>query len=293
MLGAYLLAARRGALLGAVAFSAAAAPSQIFTENAGVASPELPSLREALSFRKTRNVEDLRLDSQFIWSPSPWLETRTTVPLLLRDFDAGGDSEGLGDASLRLKHLLWKEDDVFESTRLAALYEVSLPTGEDDARAFDGSGARLAPPLQLGAGTFGFGAGGAYTLIRDRHRFSVEGFFRHTLDHDGFSPGDSVRANLAYWYRLSPARFADTTEVHPLEVRGVIELLTSYKFENTSNGAGLGDEGAELWLAPGLQLFGNGRTLFEAALLFPIYQDADDAFGRREWGATLSVKWLF
>jgi hypothetical protein len=81
--------------------------------------------------------------------------------------------------------------------------------------------------------------------------------------------------------------------VHPLEVRGVIELLTSYKFENTSNGAGLGDEGAELWLAPGLQLFGNGRTLFEAALLFPIYQDADDAFGRREWGATLSVKWLF
>ncbi len=268
----------------------AAAPAQIVTENAGAASPELPALREAFSIRETRNVEELRLDSQLIWSFSPWLESRTTLPFIRRDFSGAAKTEGLGDLAVRLKHSLWQEDDVLESTRLAALYELSLPTGEDDGR--DASGMRLPPKLQLGAGTLGFGAGSAFTVIRNRHRFSVEGFYRHTLDHEGFSYGDTVRGNLAYWYRLSPASFREGPERDPLEVRGVLELLSTYRFESHA-ARGLNDEGTEVWLAPGVQLFGRGRFLFEASFQLPIYQDVEDGFGRREWGATVSIKWLF
>jgi hypothetical protein len=266
--------------------------AQIFTENAGPASPELPAIREAVNIRETRNVREWRLDSQFIWSPTPALETRTTVPYLFRDY-GGTDADGLGDLALRLKHSLWQEDDVLESTRFAGLYELTLPTGDTDA-ARDAGGVVLPQRLQLGAGAAGIGGGLALTLIRDRHRFSAEGFYRHTLEDDGFELGDLVRGNLAYWYRLTPATFRSGPEGRdPLEVRGVIELLGSYRFESEDAGQGLSDQGTEVWLCPGVQVFGSGRFLFEGALQFPVHQNVDDGFGRREWGALVSWKVIF
>ena len=151
--------------------------------------------------------------------------------------------------------------------------------------------------LQLGARALGFGGGAAFTVIRDRHRFASEVFYRHTLRHDGFALGDSLRGNLAYWYRLAPARFREGPVRDPLEVRGVLELLTSYRFESQAvagpDGSGIHDQESETWLAPGLQLFGRGRALFEASFQVPLYQDVDDAFGRRQWAATIAVKILF
>ena len=266
-----------------------ASRAQIVTENAGVASPELPALREALSFRDLRNVDEFRLDSQLIWSPSPTFETRTTIPIIWRDAGAT-DLDGLGDVAIRIKQSLWQEDDVLQSTRFAGLYELSLPTGDDDAR--DDFGVALPPKLQLGSGALGVGGGAAFTVIRDRHRFSSELFYRHTLEANSFELGDRIQGNLAYWYRLSPGTFREGPERDPLEVRGVLELLTTYRFE--SHGAsGIGDEGTEIWLAPGLQLFGSGRVLFEASFQFPVYQDLDDAFGRRQWATTFAIKLLF
>ena len=263
--------------------------AQVVTENAGVASPELPALREALSFRDSRQVDEVRFDTQIIWSPVPTFETRTTVPLLWRDI-GDNDLDGLGDVAMRCKQSLWQEDDVLRSTRFAALYELSLPTGDDDGR--DAAGATLPPKLQLGSGTLGIGGGAAFTFIHDRHRFASELFYRHTLSHDGFDLGDRLQGNFAYWYRLSPGRFGEAPERDPLEVRGVLELLTNYRFESQGT-IGLDDQGTEVWLAPGLQLFGRGRVLFEGSFQFPLYQDIDDAFGRREWAAIIAIKILF
>lgn len=281
----------------AVLLLATASPCQIFTENAGVASPELPALREALRYLQTEEVRELRLDSQLVYSFSTSLESRLTVPAIWRDAGfqtpaaASGQADllGFGDVSLRGKYSLWQDDDVLESTRWAALAEAVLPTGEHDATE---DGVAVPRKLQLGTGGFGGGAGTAFTMIRDRDRFSAEVFYRHTTAHDGFEPGDSLTVNLAYWRRLSPARFPADHQESPLEVRGVVELLTTRRFESHA-AMGLHDSGLEIWLAPGIQLFGGAGVLLEAALLFPIYQDIDDAYGRREWGATLALKVLF
>jgi hypothetical protein len=72
--------------------------------------------------------------------------------------------------------------------------------------------------LQLGTGSWWFGAGSVFTAIRDRQRFSAEGIYRHPTRHDGFRPSASLDLNLAYWYRLSPAVFAPEREA--IEVRG-------------------------------------------------------------------------
>jgi hypothetical protein len=279
----------RADLLFAVLGLAAAAAAQIVTENAGVASPELPSLREAFTFRSYRKVDEYRLDSQLLWSPMATFETRTTIPVIWRDLGAT-ERSGLGDVAVRCKQSIWQEDDVLQSTRFAALGEASLPTGEDDWR--DESGMVLPARLQPGSGALGIGGGAAFTVIRDRHRFASELFYRHTRERHGLEPGDRLQGNLAWWYRLSPGRFRDGPARDPLEVRGVLELLTTYRFESRAAG-GIGDDGVEVWLAPGLQLFGSGRVLFEAAVQFPVYQDVDDALGRREWAATLAVKFLF
>lgn len=267
------------------------ARAQIVTENAGVASPELPSLREAFHFERTREVREYRLDSQLTWSPTPRFETRTTLPWLHRDFRGGSDVTGIGDLALRGKHLLWQTDDVLESTRFSLLWEVTLPTG-DDARAVGPSGVALRHPLQPGKGTIGYGAGAAFTLIRDRHRLSFEGFARDTPRHDGFDAGAVVSANVAYWYRITPATFGAAGERDPLEVRAVVELLAEQRFESRT-ARGLGDDGARLRLAPGVQVFSDVRVLFEAAFQLPLLDDVDDDFGRREWSALFSVKYLF
>ncbi|MFY9345439.1 MAG: hypothetical protein WAT39_23310 [Planctomycetota bacterium] len=268
---------------------AAVATAQIVTDNAGVASPELPALREVVTFRQARNVDEIRLDTQWIWSPSPTFETRTTLPFVWRDL--GADAiDGFGDVAVRGKQSLWQHDDVLSSTRLAALGELSLPTGDDDDRG--AQGVLLPVKLQPGSGATGFGGGAAFTLIRDRHRFASELFYRHTLMDDGFAPGDRIQGNLAYWYRLLPARFRDAPERDLLELRGVLELLTTHRCESHAT-SGLDDQGTEVWLAPGLQFFGRGRVLFEASLQVPVFQDVGDVFGRRQWAATIAIKFLF
>jgi hypothetical protein len=276
---------------------ASTASAQILTENAGVASPELPALREAIRALETRNVDELRSDMQGIYSFTPSLETRLSVPVIRRDvafLDAGGTEVhdelfGFGDISLRAKYSLFQTDDVLESTRWAALFEGVLPTGEHHETE---NGIEIPRKLQLGTGGFGIGGGTVFTVIRDRHRFSAEVFYRHTTQHDGFQLGDSLSANLAYWYRISPARFPKDLEAQPWELRGVVELLTTHRFESHA-ASGLGDDGLEIWIAPGVQLFGSHGVLFEASVQLPVIQDIDDAFGRREWAATIALKILF
>jgi hypothetical protein len=279
----------RAALL---ALLAPPARGQLVTENAGILSPETPLLRQSLSWFESRNLSELRLTSQLLFAPSPTRELKLGVPLLARDLRlAQGTQEelrGLGDASLRFKQSLWQRDDVMESTRWALLAELGAPTGQDDAEA---DGEPLPRRLQLGTGDWSLGAGSAYTWIRDRQRFSAELFHRHRTRHDGLQLGASSEANLAYWYRLSPAQFP----AHRLvgETRGVLELLSTYRFASATDAGRGDDDGLISWLAPGIQYFPGSRALFEAGFQVPLYQDLDDALGRRKWAATLTLKLLF
>lgn len=276
---------------------AAPAAAQIVTENAGVLSPVTPLLRESVTYFGAHHLDEIRWSHQLTFALDTSRELKLTVPTLWRraELEApAGRREmdellGLADASLRFKQSLFQVDDVMESTRWAALAEVTAPTGEDDHEAH---GIRLPRRLQLGQGDWSVGAGTAVTVIRDRHRFSVEGFFRHRTRHEGIRLGQSADLNLAYWYRLIPGRFTPA-DAAPIELRGVIELLTAYRWRSRVGEHGADDEGVITWLAPGLQLYPSKKVLFEANVQVPLYQDLDDALGHRNIAASLVVKFLF
>ncbi len=169
-------------LLGSL-FLSSIASAQILTENAGVTSPETPTLREYFTYFESKNLTDARLNHQLLLGLDSRTELRLTIPTILhrrasfQGFLGSNESEGmtgLGDVSLRLKYSLSQTDDVMASTRWAILAELVTPTGDDDKK--DG-GVRIPRRLQLGTGSWGFGIGTAYSLIRDRHRFSTDMYF--------------------------------------------------------------------------------------------------------------------
>ena len=271
--------------------------SQIITANAGVTSPEIPTLRESLDFREAKDYRSLTLNSRLLYGITPQLELDLGFPMVLhrkvRFRNRVGERDtkdlaGVGDISLTIKRSLFQADDVLESTRWALLARVKAPTGVDDRR--DG-GVRLARRLQLGNGSWGLGAGSVFTVIRDRHRFSAETTYFHETRHEGFRPGPEVAFNMAYWYRLSPARF--DPELDRVEVRPVIELLTRYRSSSRSSAGRPRDDGWLISLAPGLQVYPRTDLLFEFYVLVPIFQNVDDPLGDRLLGAGLAVKVLF
>jgi hypothetical protein len=284
------LAAR---LLAPLVFAAPAAP-QIVTENAGVISPELTILRAVGSVSRSENLDEVRWSHQLLWAPDRANELRLSLPLVWRTarFDSGGGElesheHGLGDASLRYKRALFRADEVMGSDRWALLFEVGAPTGEHDA---EEDGVPVPRPLQLGTGAWSYGAGSAYTWIRDRLRLSVEGFYRHRTRHDGVQLGDTVELNAAWWYRVNPVVFRPGAGP---EVRAVLELLSSHTFPSEVDSTEQGDDGGIVWVAPGIHWYPSTNVLLEANVELPLFQDIDDALGERRWSANVVLKLLF
>lgn len=203
-------------------------------------------------------------------------------------FNLSENMSGLGDMSFQIKYSLSQTDDVMSSTRWAVLGELVAPTGRDDRKA---NGIRMPRRLQLGTGGWGYGIGTAYTVIRDRHRFSTDVYFRHRTRHEGFRLGESLHWDLAYWYRLTPATHDPENET--IEIRGVFELLSTYQFESRQGNRGAGDEGLLVWAAPGLQIYPRRDVLIEASVQIPVVQTGDDVIGDRRWGFLIAVKFLF
>jgi hypothetical protein len=282
-------------VLGLLFCLAPAGAAQIVTENAGVLSPELTVLREALGVLHAQHLDELRWSHQLVFAPDRAHELRLTVPVLWREArfpGAGGEEEtelaGLGDIALRFKQALWRADDVMRSDRWALLFELGAPTGEHDEVE---NGTPVPRTLQLGTGDWSLGAGSAYTWIRDRKRFACETFYRHRTRHDGLQLGASADLNAAYWYRFSPAAF--TSDSPGPEVRGVIELLGTYTFPSEVGDDTLDDDSTLVWLAPGIHVYPSTRFLLEANVQLPLFQDSDDAVGERHWSANLVLKFLF
>lgn len=265
--------------------------AQIVTENAGVQSPETPVLREAFWFTEAASGQELVWATQAIVSTDRSNEFKLTLPWITRSVEQpSGDLDlaGFGDVSLRWKHALYRDNDVMRSTRWSSLVELGTPTGSTDAT---DDGIAIPADLRLSRGAWSLGVGSAFTKIDDRHRFAVDVMYRHRTSHDAFQLGDSVDLDLAYWYRLAPARFEDLEAT--TEVRGVVEVLSSYRWDNEQDGQRTNDGGSLVWLAPGLQVYPLDWFLLEASVLVPIGQTIDDAFGERHVGAVMSLKFLF
>lgn len=259
---------------------------QIVTENGATQSPEIPFVGETLSFTRTEEMDEWRLSTHGVIGLSGTVDLAAALPYAWRDLD-DEDLAGIGDAWVRVKLNLYKFDEVMYSTRFGVFAGVEAPTGDWTERS---GGVRLPRRLQLGSGTWDGWVGAAYSIVRDRHRASVELAVQGSTRRDGFTPGPEARLNLAYWFRLYPAQFPGTEE--PVEVRGVVELLTTYRWESRA-GSGVGDDGWIISLAPGLQVFPGRRVLLQANVVVPVFQDVDDPLGDREWSAGITIRILF
>lgn len=260
--------------------------AQILTENAGTVSPETPTLREMLSIRRNQGFDEGRIDHSFLFSWEAGREVKIVVPTLQRSVHFDGqtlNSSGPGDSVIRYKQVLFKEDGVLASERFAFTAELTLPTGNYNAK-FAGNGAELPTELQNGMGSWYLGGGLVYTSILDRQRFSVEGVVRKPLN--GGLPSETD-LNLAYWYRITPVEFSPGE----LELRGVMEVLTSYRFGGTEEQERM--RGTLVWLAPGLQIYPNPDVQFEVGVQIPISQSVHDFVGRRNIGGLATMKIQF
>jgi hypothetical protein len=269
----------------------ALAVAQIVTENAGTISPETPIWQTRFEYAKSDAVTDLRAVETFLWAPRGDMDFALTIPIHHRDVEFDGHDgtiEGFGDAAVRWKYSVWKEDDVMQSTRFSVLAGVKLPTGRwhDDA-----DGVDLPRKLQLGTGSLDFFAGPLFTYIDDRHRFAAEIVGRWNLERDGFRLQPSLQIGLAYWYRITPARLETAGE--ETEIRGVLELTTIFYGESELDGRGLDDQGNITWLSPGVQVYPALWVLFEASVQIPIVETVDDVRGDRKFGMLVSIKFLF
>jgi hypothetical protein len=260
----------------------AALPGQILTTDAGVRSPQLPSVRTLLAYTEREISTDLTALLQLTHSPTTTLETGLEVPLIDRDIDAGtfdGQLSGLGDASVYAKYALLRDDDVMRSNRLALTAALHLPTGEHD-EVLDG---QLVPRrLQLGIGSFGIGLGGAATIVRDRHRASLAASWTRYGAHDGFTPGDEFAVDAAYWYRISPARFHAEEEV--LEWRGVAELRSRYGARDRLPSGASSDRGLDVDALLGLQVHVGAALRGELGVVLPLRSGLDSPAGDLEFG---------
>ncbi len=100
--------------------------AQIVTQNGGVTSPEIPTLRESVTFQSATDLESLHLDHRFFYGVTPSFELAVAVPTILNqrvEFpNAAGANErkrfaGLGDITLTLKKSIYQVDMSNKSKR--------------------------------------------------------------------------------------------------------------------------------------------------------------------------------
>ncbi|QDU85221.1 hypothetical protein Pla163_23490 [Planctomycetes bacterium Pla163] len=265
------------------------AAAQIRVANAGITSRETPQVTETVEVRSFENLQQVRFETRLAIALSGATSLDVTVPVVRNDAEFGALADvdtGLGDVGLRVQHSLHQSDAVMRSTRYAVYATARLPTGDDEALV---SGGVLLPrKLQLGLGSVGLGAGAVASFIRDRHRLSFSAGFRWSDEAGGFQLGGEVEVAAAWWYRLRPAVFED---LDVIEVRGVLELIGTWRGNSELQGVALSDAGFEAWLAPGVQVFARDDLLVQASLALPIADGIDDALGEREWAWLLALRW--
>jgi hypothetical protein len=249
--------------------------AQIETANGAVVSPRSPEMKIRTFFQGADNGDSYGIKLIGTWGLTRKDELRASLPLYNREY-LGNSVFGIGDLYLRYKRSIHQDDGVMSSDRFAIFVDTTLPTGASRA-------ACRPIRAQLGLGTPQLGAGLIYSVVRDRHRFSVELGHRQPL---GEGLAGTSRLNLAYWYRLTPAQFPEHEQV--TEVRGVMELLSELRGPEQGR-----DAGTLILLAPGFQIHPSSSTQFEINALIPLAQSLHDDLGQRRLGGSATVKLRF
>jgi hypothetical protein len=193
------------------------------------------------------------------------------------------DSAAVGDLSLLGKWRCYRWEAPGKALNVALLGELSLPTGEDDARS---AGLRLEPELQAGSGGVDPALGLGATYEPGRWRFNAAGLHRwHTdTDSDDTRPGDELVAEIAagnrFWLEPYPGPFMR------------LDLFARYYAQRRSELAGvrLFDSGGERTTI-GLNWAFRPRPQLDLQVRVetPFWQEVNGAQPGEDWTLDISV----
>ncbi len=176
-------------------------------------------------------------------------------------------AEGLGDMSLFTRYIIFQDDALGRTFRIAPFAGLEFPTGADQQS--DGFG-RLPASVQPGSGSWDpFGGIVATYQTFDVHMNAQASYKANTRAND-FEFGDRVRLDGAFQYRLWPQELGSRV---PGFLYGVLESNLIYQDKNKVNGVNDPNSGGlALFIVPGFQ-YVTRRWIIESGVQIPLVQD--------------------
>lgn len=228
-----------------------------------------------------------RLDLYAAWTPLDRLTLTLDLPWAFNGIEEIGDEgrthtslSGFGDLSLTASGVVWRNRPVLPSTWIEARLWGKAPTGRDEQRV---EGERD-PHLQVGTGSWDFGAGGAVV-----HRISWASLYASALyrvNGDGaldYDYGDAALATLAIEAPLGHALGRDALR----RLTPGLALDLRWAARDRQDGESYDDSGGTMaYLTPSLRitlpgLGGERRAWLRAGVQVPLtnrwlYGDQDE-----------------
>lgn len=198
----------------------------------------------------------------------PWFFNReldVTTPM----GRVGRDTGGIGDISLFGRYTLYQNDFTGGTFRLAPLFGVTAPTGDDNDR--DGLG-ELPRPLQAGDGAWDGFIGLVITYQTLQYQVDAQLLYRENGRHDGFARGDETRFDASLQYRIWPYSLTGMSGT-PGFVYALLESnLIHRESDQISSGTDADSGGTQWLLAPGLQ-YVSRSWIVEGTVQLPVAED--------------------
>ncbi|MDK8462328.1 transporter [Marinobacter sp. SS13-12] len=181
------------------------------------------------------------------------------------------DTSGFGDVSLFGRYTLYKKDYTGSTFRVAPVFGLTAPTGDDnDSDRF----GELPRPLQAGDGAWD-GFGGVVTSYQTL-QYQVDGqlLYRENGRHDGFARGDETRFDASLQYRIWPRSLKGVPGT-PGFVYALLESNVIHRERDELQSGTDADSGGTQWLlAPGLQYVSRG-WIVEGTVQLPVAEDSN------------------
>ncbi|HBG45689.1 MAG TPA: transporter [Deltaproteobacteria bacterium] len=204
-----------------------------------------------------------------------------------RELEEGGlkrGDEGLGDSTFIARYTVWTKDLSGETLRLAPFAAIKAPTGRDDATDSQGT---LPRNLQPGTGSWDYTAGTIFTWQTLKRQVDASASYTLNTEAGGFRFGDVARLDASYQHRLFPKKLGPGL---PAFVYGVVESSLVWQDKSEIDGVDDADSGGvKLFVTPGIQ-YVTLRTVTEAAVSVPVFQDLNGNALEDDYAAILSFR---
>ncbi len=179
------------------------------------------------------------------------------------------DTDGFGDISLFGRYTLYKKDFTGSTFRIAPVFGLTAPTGDDNDRDRFGE---LPRPLQTGDGAWDGFAGVVTTYQTLQYQVDGQLLYRENGRHDGFARGDETRFDASLQYRIWPRSMKGVPGT-PGFIYALLESNVIHRErEETGRGTDADSGGTQWLLAPGLQ-YVSRRWIVEGTVQLPVAED--------------------